>query len=265
MKLAFIAANDLAGIEADARFAAEHGFAGLEFNYWKGFADLTTETVKEMRRILDRYGVAAASLGLWGWNHTSPDPEERRISLAHLERAIEFGELLGASILITGGGQIPDGSLDENVKAFVEVFPPYVEKATAAGLKVALYAVHGNSFFDSITAYERVWEQVPNVGIKLDPANFLHHGDDYLPILRDHGDRVYHVHIKEHLYMDGQLVAQPAAGMGDIQWGKVMAFLYEHQYTGYLCFEPHGPLWSKPPLREQMLLLSKKYLAQFLL
>jgi sugar phosphate isomerase/epimerase len=65
--------------------------------------------------------------------------------------------------------------------------------------------------------------------------------------------------------MDGQLVAQPAAGMGDIQWGKVMAFLYEHHYAGYLCFEPHGPLWSKPPLREQMLLLSKKYLEQFLL
>jgi sugar phosphate isomerase/epimerase len=264
MKLAFIAVNDLPGIEADARFAAEHGFAGLEFNYWKGFADLTHETVVQMRQILDRHGVAAASLGLWGWNHTSPDAEERRISLAHLERAIAFGEILGASILITGGGQIPGAGLDENVRAFVDTFPPYVEKAKRAGLKMALYAVHGNSFFESIEAYERVWSQALDVGIKFDPANIQHHGDDYLPWVRDHGDRIFHVHIKEHLYMDGELVSQPAAGMGDIAWGKVMAFLYEHNYQGYLCFEPHGPLWGKPPLREKMLLLSKKYLGQFL-
>jgi sugar phosphate isomerase/epimerase len=65
--------------------------------------------------------------------------------------------------------------------------------------------------------------------------------------------------------MNGQLVAQPPAGMGDIHWGKVMAFLYEHDYQGYLCFEPHGPLWSRSPLREKMLLLTKKYLAPFLL
>jgi sugar phosphate isomerase/epimerase len=265
MRLAFIANNDLAEVEADAQFAANHGFAGLEFNYWKGFADLTRDTVEQMRHILDRHGVRAASLGLWGWNHTSPDAEERKVSLGHLDRAIEFAEVLGAEILITGGGQIPGGSLAENVQAFAEIFPPYVERATNAGLKIALYAVHGNSFFDSIEAYKQVWNHVPNVGIKLDPANILHHGDDYLPILRDHGDRVYHVHIKEHLYMDGQLVSQPAAGMGDIQWGKVMAFLYEHNYGGYLCFEPHGPLWSKPPLRHKMLLLSKKYLSQFLL
>jgi len=105
---------------------------------------------------------------------------------------------------------------------------------------------------------------VPNAGIKLDPANIQHHGDDYLPILRDHGDRVYHVHIKEHMYMDGMLVSQPAAGMGDIQWGKVVAFLYEHSYQGYLVFEPHGPLWSRPPLREKMLLLSKRTIGQYL-
>jgi sugar phosphate isomerase/epimerase len=204
-------------------------------------------------------------LGLWGWNHISPNPEEREISLGHLDRAIRFAEMLGAEILITGGGKIPDASLEENVAEFVQVFPPYVEKATQAGLKVALYAVHGNSFFESIEAYERVWEHVSEVGIKLDPANIQHHGDPYLPILRDHGDRVFHVHIKEHLYLNGELASQPAAGMGDIQWGKVMAFLYEHNYQGYLVMEPHGPLWGRPPLREKMLLLSKRYIDLFLL
>ena len=95
MKLAFIGLNDLAGVEADAKFAAENGFTGLEFNYWAGFKDLTADTVVQMRQILDRYGVQCSALGIWGWNHIAPDAEERRVSLGHLDRAIQFAETLG--------------------------------------------------------------------------------------------------------------------------------------------------------------------------
>lgn len=265
MRLGFIARNDLVGVEEDAQFAANHGFKGLEFNFWQNFEDLTRDKILKMRDILDRAGVPAAALGLWGWNHISPDEETRQESLGHLDRAIDFAELLGAEILITGGGMIPDAPLEDNVAEFVKTFPPYLEKAKAAGLTVAFYAVHGNSFFDSIEAYEKVWEHIPDVGIKLDPANIKHHGDPYLPILRDYGDRVYHFHIKEHIYMDGEMVSQPAAGMGDIEWGKAMAFLYEHDYQGYLVIEPHGRLWGRPPLRNKMLLLTQRYMSQFLL
>jgi sugar phosphate isomerase/epimerase len=271
MKVGFIGLNDLSGVEEDAKFAAKHGLAGIEYNYWhhprrSSFDhDIDAEKVAKTRAILDEHGVRAASFGLWGPNHIAPDPVERQESLARLDKAIEYAKTLGAEVLITGGGQIPNGSLEENVAEFVKVFPPYLEKAQQAGLKVALYAVHGNSFFNSIEAYERVWEYIPDVGIKLDPANIMHHGEAYLPILRDHGDRVFHVHIKEHLYLDGELASQPAAGMGDVQWGKIMAFLYEHHYDGYLIIEPHGPIWSKPPLRDKMILLSQRYIGQFLL
>jgi len=82
MKLGFIARNDLAGVEEDAIFASENGFTGLEFNYWKQFEDLTADTVKKTREILERHGVEASALGLWGWNHISPDAAERRTSLS---------------------------------------------------------------------------------------------------------------------------------------------------------------------------------------
>ena len=52
--------------------------------------------------------------------------------------------------------------------------------------------------------------------------------------------------------------------MGDIAWGKVMAFLHEHAYAGYLTLEPHGPAWSREPLRQRMLILSRRHIAQFL-
>ena len=265
MKIGFIGENDLAGIEADARFSAEHGFEGLEFNYWKTFEDLTAETVAQMRGILDEHGVPCSALGLWGWNHISPDAAERREALGHLGRAIEFAKTLGASILVTGGGQIPGASPEDNAAEFAGVFGPFLEQVAAAGMKMAMYPVHGNSFFQSVADYRRVWDKGLDVGIKLDCANIRHHGDEYLPILRDHGDRVAHVHIKEHLYLDGELVSQPAAGMGDIEWGKIMAFLYEHGYDGYLSIEPHGPVWSRQPMRAKMLLLTQRCIRQFLL
>ncbi|MBM4078991.1 MAG: sugar phosphate isomerase/epimerase, partial [Planctomycetes bacterium] len=222
------------------------------------------DTVAQMRAILDKHGAKASALGLWGWNHLAPDAATRQESHRQFDRAIQFGEKLGASILITGGGDIPNAPLAQKVEEFGKVFPPFVAKAKNAGLKIALYAVHGNSFFTSVEAYEQAWKVVPDVGIKFDPANWRHHGDDYLAVVRKHGNRIFYVHIKEHLYMGSELASQPAAGMGDIQWGKVMAFLYEHDYQGYLSIEPHGPKWSRPPLRRKMLLLTQRHIKQFL-
>ena len=265
MKLGFIGNNSLADVESDAKFSKENGFVGLEYNYWGNFKDLTLETVKKMKEILDKYGVPASSIGIWGWNHLSQDAAERATAHEMLNRAIEFGKVLGASILITGGGDIPGASLDSKVEEFAKVFPPFLDKIEKAGMKPSMYAVHGNSFFDSIEAFEKLWEKFPQVGVKYDPANWQHHGDDPLAMIRLHGNKISHFHIKEHVYHNGSLVSQPAAGMGDLHWGKIMAFLYEHNYDGYLSIEPHGPIWSRGEMRWKMLLLTKKYMSQFML
>ncbi len=264
MKLGFIGNNSLEGVDADARFAQEHGFAGLEYNYWKTFKELEEDTVKRMADIHQRHGVGATSLGIWGWNHLSPDKAEREEAHAMLDKAIEFAQILNAEHIICGAGDIPGEPVGRKIKEFLEVYPPFLEKMAQAKLKPAFYAVHGASFFDSLEAYERVWEHIPEIKIKYDPANWQHHGDDYLEVVQKYGNKVGYVHIKEHMYKDGQLVSQPPAGMGDIQFGKVIAFLYEHGYDGWLTIEPHGPKWARPPLKEKMLLITKKYLEQFL-
>ncbi len=265
MKLGFIANNDLDGLHHDLHFANLHGFRGLEFNYWGEFSKLTAETVAQMKELLDRHDVECSTFGIWGWNHISPDAAERANCHEMLDRAIEFAATMAAPTLILGGGKFADGNLEANVDEYAKVMPKYLDKATAKGLKVALYGFHGGSWLDTVTGYEKLWEKLPGVGIKLDPANVNNAGQDYLALLRHHGDKVFHVHIKEHLYHDGGLASQPAAGMGDIQWGKVFAFLYEANYQGYLTMEPHGPLWGREPLRSRMLLLSQRYISQFVL
>lgn len=264
-KLGFIGDNDLPGVDADAKFAVENGFEGLEYNYWGNFKELTAETVGAMRDLLDKHGVGCSMLGLWGWNTLSPDAAERDEAREMLRRAVEFAETLGAETLTTGGGQIPEASLEEHVEAFAEMFAPTLETVEAAGRKVALYAVHGASFLDSIEAYERLWEKLPTIGIKFDPANWQHHGDDYLAVARRCGNRIGHLHVKEHLYHGGELASQPPAGFGDIEWGKLFAFLYEHDYDGALSIEPHGAPWSRGEMRHKMLLLTQRYISRFLI
>jgi len=264
MKFAFIGDNDLPSVENDSRFAKEHGFEALEYNYWGGFKDLTADTVKQMAAIHKQYGVRACMLGIWGWNHLSPDPKVRKEAHAMLDRAIGFAKTLRADVLVTGAGDMPGEPVGRKVTEFVKVFTPLLKKIKQAGLQPAFYAVHGASFLDSLETYERVWEHIPEVKIKFDPANWRHHGDDYLEVVQRYGHKVGYVHIKEHLYKDGELVSQPPAGMGDIEFGKVLAFLYEHGYDGWLSIEPHGPIWSRGAMREKLILLSRKYISQFL-
>lgn len=101
-KLGFIGLNDLEGVEADARFAVEHGFEGLEYNFWDTFRDLTADTVRAMRDTLDKHGASCSMLGLWGWNHLSPDEADRAEAHEMLSRAIGFAEVLGAGGLHDG-------------------------------------------------------------------------------------------------------------------------------------------------------------------
>lgn len=265
MRLAFIGENDLPAVEADARFAKEHGFQGIEYNFWEQFKSLTSDTVGKMRAILDRHGVRASALGLWGWNHLSPNPAEREPAHAMLDRAIEYAKLLGADVLITGAGDIPGEPVGRKVGEFLRVFPPFLEKLHNAGIKPAFYAFHGASFLDSIEAHERVWEHLPELKMKFDPANWLYHGDDYLNAVRRYGHKIGYMHIKEHLWLGKELASEPAAGMGDIQWGRIFAFLYEHNYSGWLSVEPHSAIWSRGEMRQKMLLLSRRYLNQFLI
>lgn len=264
MKLGFIGENDLEGVEKDARFAKEHGFEGLEYNYWGTFKDLTEDTVKQMAAIHQEHGIRVSMLGLWGWNHLATDASVRETAHEMLNRAIRFARILGAEHLATGAGDMANEPLGRKVREFLEVFPPFLDKMAQANLKPVFYPVHGASFFDGIEAYEAVWEHMPEIKIKFDPANWEHHGDDYLDVAQRYGNKIGYVHIKEHLYRDGKLVSQPAAGMGDIEFGKVLAFLYEFGYDGWLSMEPHGPKWGRAPLREKTLLLSKRHIEQFL-
>ncbi len=262
MQLAFIAQNDLTGLEADCRFAVRHNIHFLEFNFWEEFARVAQSYIRSIRGLLDAYGLQCASFGIWGYNHISADSDERRDAQYQRERAIEFATQLGSRVFVTGGGQISD-VLDENVYTFARVMRPSIDAVHERGMQYAVYGFHGG-FLANPAAYDRLWSVVGDVGIKFDAANISQAGFDYLDILRRQGKRVKHVHIKEVLFHQGERISEPPAGMGDIRWGPLLALLYEAEYNGILSIEPHGPFWARPGHRERMILLTRQYLLPFL-
>jgi sugar phosphate isomerase/epimerase len=263
MRLAFIGDNDLPSIERDATFAEQHGFSGIEFNYWHGL-NLPPDTISRMRQILDNHHVQTSMLGVWGLNPLSSNTEEREKALGYLNQALDAAHQLGATTLVASTGDIPGASVGQKVTEFQKTFSPIFEKSQKIGINICFYALHSGSFLNNLQTCERVWDVLPEMKLKFDPANWQQAGQDYLDVIHQYGEKIGYIHIKEHLNHNGQLLSQPAAGMGDITWGKVFALLYEHNYDGWLSVEPHGPLWGKPPLREKMLILSKRYISQFL-
>ena len=87
MKIGFIARNDLAGVEEDAAFAAEHGFAGLEFNFWGDFDKLDADTVEKIKAVLDDHDVACSSAGRCPTRRPRTTPPSSRRSSRRISSA----------------------------------------------------------------------------------------------------------------------------------------------------------------------------------
>ena len=57
----------------------------------------------------------------------SPDAAERVEAHEMLSRCIEFATTLGAEGVVTGGGDIPEATLEQKAERFGEIFPPFLE------------------------------------------------------------------------------------------------------------------------------------------
>lgn len=262
MQLGFVAHNDVHDFETDCRFAARHDFSTLSITVTHANTHITPQNAHRMRQILDAYGLRCASYGLWGINHLVADSKLRHEACESRKQAIEIATIIGAPLLILGGG---DAStvLDENVLTFAHVMRPTIDALSARHMQLAVYGFY-DGFLTSTDAFERLWTVVGDVGISLDAASMLHAGYDYIDFVRRHAKRIRHVQVRDTLMHHGVRVSEPPAGMGDIAWPKIIAMLYEAEYAGALAIAPHGN-WARVGFRDKMLLLAKQSLSPFLI
>lgn len=257
MKLGFLTA----GTVEDVVFAAKQGFQCVELALF-GDTPLYQDS-KEFARALDSEGIQLAAVSLFGQNYRDPDEAQRRKFLDTWSKAVDLGERLGAPIFITGSGLDPDRAPGDQYDEVVDALGDRIADVQARGMAFAFYNCPWVNVVTGPEAWNAVLPQLPKVGIKFDPSHPVHEGRDWAVELVAGTEHLLHAHAKDVLYVGGQMMPDPNPGLGQIAWGQMFALLYNGNYDGAVCIEPHSGLYTGEK-RHAFLILSKRYLSQFM-
>ena len=275
MKLGFFtAALPDSTLEQAAQWGAENDFQAIEIACWPpqkatrryagvthfDVSNLDKKKAKEIRKMLDGYGLTVSSLGYYP-NPLHPEVEHRETVIAHLKKVIEGAALLEVPIVGTFIGKDKNKTVPQNLEDYANVWPPIVKFAKDHGIKIAIENCPmifsydewpgGNNLAASPAIWRRMWEIIPddNFGLNLDPSHLIWQMIDYERVIREFSDKLFHVHAKDlHIDRDGlynngtlslgmgwQVPRLP--GRGDVDWGKFFAALGDVGYDYVVSIE----------------------------
>jgi len=226
-----------------------------------GFSDLEPEWSPQTSPQFPAMAAAArdAGIGLTAVL-TGVDP----MSLDDFKRAFEDCLTVGAKSFTAHPHPLTD---DPNVMSeFEKRFGAAVELAEQMGLKLAVHSCGlGPDQWDTM------FRLVPGLWLKYDPSFSAQAGRNYAAEIFKYGRRIVHVHAKDEIALDRTTdynsgiipMTYVPAGMGQINWGTVIACLYEVGFDEQIAIEPHSAYWCTDGF-ERGLILAKRHLEQFL-
>jgi sugar phosphate isomerase/epimerase len=151
-------------------------------------------------------------------------------------------------------------------REFQDRFGAAAELGRKAGVKLAVHSCGLGP-----EQWDLMFRLAPALSLKYDPSFSAQAGRSYVSEIFKYAGRIVHVHAKDEMpltrttdYGSGIIpMAYAPAGMGQIQWGSVIAALYEGGYDGQIAIEPHSHYWCTVGF-ERGLVLAKRHLEQFL-
>ncbi len=275
MKLGlFSAAFPQWSLEQFLAWSAENGFEMVEIACWPpgkaerryagvthiDVTNLTPAGAKEIQAMLKHYGLQISSLGYYP-NPLHPDPDHRQTVIEHLKKVILAAEMLEVPIVGTFIGKDKNKTVPQNLEEYAKVWPPIVKFAREHGIKIAIENCPmiftydewpgGNNLASTPAIWRKMWEIIPdeNFGLNLDPSHLILQMIDYVRVVHEFKDRIFHVHAKdlmidrEGLYNHGVLSqgmgwqVPRLPGFGEVDWGKFIGALYRVGYDYVLSIE----------------------------
>lgn len=253
------------------KWGKKEGFQALEIACWPGVYEerryagthhisvekLTKLEASEIKDKFKVYGLEISSLAYYP-NYFDPDPETAEFSRNHLKKAIKAASLLGVDNVGTFVGRDSNKSVEESLKDFKRVFTNLVKYAEDHNIKIAIENCPmlwkdrwpgGNNLAATPEIWAQMFELIPskNLGLNLDPSHLVWQFIDYVQVVYDFGDRIYHIHAKDTRIIPEVLARVGArgfgfykdkiAGLGDINWKKFISALYEIKYQGVISIE----------------------------
>ena len=251
-----------------ADWAGANGFSMLEVACWPrsdgptrryagvshiDCANLSDGEAKDLVGDLAGRGVQISGLGYYP-NPLHPDLDHRAEVIEHLGHVIDAAAKLDVPVVNTFIGNDKDKPLDENFTEFTKVWPGLVARAADAGVKIAIENCPmifsqdewpgGNNLMHAPATWREVFGYLDGdtLGLNLDPSHLVWQMIDYERVVREFGERLYHVHAKDMeidrdgLYDRGVLSAGMGwqiprlPGLGEVRWDRFVSALYKSGY-----------------------------------
>ena len=301
MQLGFVSAIlGEQSLEEVLTFARDEGFACVELMCWPAGAadrryagvthldvsDFSAERAGRTRELLAKYGVAVSGLGYYP-NPLDPDPNHRRMVAEHLGKVMDAAGRLGVPVVNTFVGRDPAKSIEAQWPLVLEVWPPLLRRAEAAGVKVGiencpmLFSKDEWPGGKNLAVAPAVWSgllrELPSaaLGLNFDPSHLVWQRIDYVRAIREFGPHIVHVHAKDEridpdwLYATGILGLgwhrPKLPGLGDVDWGAFFAALTDVGYQGAVCVEVEDRAYEGSLAdRQRALRQSRRFLEQWI-
>jgi sugar phosphate isomerase/epimerase len=255
-------------------FAAENSFAVVELMCWpKGKAErryagvthidadaLDEATVTHILQYAATKKVGISALGYYP-NPMDEDEEKRAIYITHLLKVITAAQKLGVAVVNTFIGRSRYLSPEQNFELFQKIWPPILQHAQSAGVKIAIENCpmyftadewpNGKNIAISPAVWQQMFEQpfAGNLGLNYDPSHLLWQQMNYLQPITQFSEKLFHIHLKDaavdtQLLNQHGILAHPLAyhsprlpGRGDINWSQFFTTLKSAGYTGPVVIE----------------------------
>jgi sugar phosphate isomerase/epimerase len=265
-----------------ADWAKANGFEALEIACWpvgraeRRYAGVTTidvsamtaEAARQHKKIMADRGLVFSSLGYYP-NPLHPDLEHRKLVIDHLKKVIEAAALLEVPVVGTFIGRDKDKTVEASLEEFAGVWPPIVKFAAGHGVKVAIENCPmiftndewpgGNNLASTPAVWKKMFDIIPdaNFGLNLDPSHLVWLMIDFQRVVKEFASRIFHVHAKdlqidrEGLYQHGTLSlgmgwqVPRLPGLGEVNWGKFIAALYQYGYDYVVSIEHEDRAFEK--------------------
>ena len=222
------ASNDFAN---RIRLAKAAGLDAVEFWLWSNKdLDAIETALKETGMSLSGF-VAEPMIAL-------TDPGNHAAFLAGLATSVRTAQRLGANVLIAqAGDDLPGRTREEQHKALVDCLRAAADVLEGSGVRLGVEPLntlidHKGYYLSSTREALNIVDEVgrPEIGIVYDLYHSHVMGEQIEDVLQQRVSRVIHAHIADH-------PGRNDPGLGEIDLGARIAWLFENGYTGSVGLE----------------------------
>lgn len=250
--------------EESFKYAHDLGLEFVEFCINReDHGELLHKYEKALPQWMEKYSVGVGSIGRWDVKILNPDGSINPFELELAKELMNIAASLGCTNYVCGCNYVPEISKFSNYASAISFFES-VLNAAPEGVKVSVYNCRNSNFVNTEEAWSLVLGHLPKLGLKFDPSHSIYAGSDYLQELVNWGDRIYHVHLKGSMAINGVRIDDPPAGLDQTDWRSFIDILRVKGYDGGLSIEPHSPIW-RGELGERGVRYTVKYFKELLL